>query len=245
MLNYNRPKVYATFCQVVFAPHASDRAECSWLNAGKPGVSGRYSFLSHLLIRLSDMSSDNPPGVWSEEATPDNQQERLGIEQWIVGFVDGEGCFSCPIQRNRTMTLGWQVQPRFAVVQGERSVHVLELLRDFFGCGSIYRNRRRDNHKEDLFVYNVYRLEHLSVTIVPFFEANPLRTAKLEDFLKFRQILMMMRRKEHLNRDGLSRIALITQTMNHRKPSLYLESSEAIRQPTLLDGRVEEMVPSS
>lgn len=191
------------------------------------------------------MSSDKPTGVWSKEATPDNQQERPGIEQWIVGFVDGEGCFSCPVQRNRMMTLGWQVQPRFAVVQGERSVHVLEMLQQFFGCGSIYRNRRRDNHKEDLFVYNVCRLKNLTDIIVPFFEANPLRTAKLEDFLKFQRILQMMDLRRHLTRDGLRQIALITQTMNHRKPSLYLESSEAIRQPTLLDEGVEEMVPSS
>jgi hypothetical protein len=191
------------------------------------------------------MSSDKPIGVWSKEATPDNQQERPDLEQWIVGFVDGEGCFSCPIQRNRTMTLGWQAQPRFAVVQGERSVHVLELMQQFLGCGSIYRNRRHDNHKEDLFVFNVFRLEHLTEIIVPFFEANPLRTAKLEDFLKFRQVLLMMKRKAHLARDGLAQIARITETMNHRKPSLFLESSEAIRQPALLDGGVEDMVPSS
>ena len=184
------------------------------------------------------MDSENLPGA-------DNQQERPGIEQWIVGFVDGEGCFSCPVQRNRTMTLGWQVQPRFAVVQGERSAHVLDLLKDFFGCGSIYRNRRYDNHKEDLFVYNVYRWSHLRDRIVPFFEANPLRTAKLEDFLKFRQVLSMMDLRMHLTNDGLRQIAEITQTMNHRKPSLFLESSEAIRQPTLLDGRAEDMVPSS
>jgi hypothetical protein len=184
------------------------------------------------------MSSENPAGA-------DNQQERPDLEQWIVGFVDGEGCFSCPIQRNRTMTLGWKLQPRFAVVQGGRSVQVLELLKDFFGCGSIYRNRRFDNHKEDLFVFNVYRLSDLTNIIVPFFEANPLRTAKLEEFLKFRQILLMMQRKVHLTREGLCQIASIAQTMNHRKPSLFLESSEAIRQPTLLDGRVEDMVPSS
>lgn len=54
--------------------------------------------------------SDNPFGA-------DNQQERPGIEQWIVGFVDGEGCFSCPINRNPVMKIGWQCQPRFAVVQ--------------------------------------------------------------------------------------------------------------------------------
>jgi hypothetical protein len=40
VLNYNRPKVLAIFCQVAIAPHASDRDECSWLFAGKPGGSG-------------------------------------------------------------------------------------------------------------------------------------------------------------------------------------------------------------
>jgi hypothetical protein len=174
------------------------------------------------------MSSDNP-------FSADNQQERPGVEQWIVGFVDGEGCFSCPVQRNKRMSRGWQVQPRFAVVQGERSNSALELLLDFFGCGSIYRNRRHDNHKEDLLVYNVYRWADLRNVIVPFFEANPLRTAKLEDFLKFKQVLTMMDKRMHLSIDGLRQIAEITQTMNHRKPSLFLESSEAIRQPPLFD----------
>jgi LAGLIDADG endonuclease len=184
------------------------------------------------------MNSENPSGA-------DNQQERPGLEQWIVGFVDGEGCFSCPIQRNQTMTLGWQLQPRFAVVQGLRSVHVLEMLKDFFGCGKIYRNRRHDNHKDDLFCFNVYRRADLLGIIIPFFEANPLRTAKVEDFLKFRQILQMMDLRMHLTADGMRQIAEIQQTMNHKKPSLFLESSEAIRQPTLLDGRAEDMVPSS
>src|ERR671914_262354 len=100
------------------------------------------------------MSSENPIGAG-------NQQERPGFEQWIVGFVDGEGCFSCPIQRNREMTLGWQCQPRFAVVQGERSVHVLELIKEFFGCGHIHRNRRTDNHKEDLMVFSVWKKDDL------------------------------------------------------------------------------------
>ena len=91
-------------------------------------------------------------------------------------------------------------------------------------------------------VFSVWKKDDLLHRIIPFFEANPLRTAKLEDFLKFKQVLMMMERKMHLSRDGLRQIALITQTMNHRKPSRFLESSEAIRQPTLLDGKVEEMV---
>ena len=175
------------------------------------------------------MSSDNPTGA-------DNQQERPGFEQWIVGFVDGEGCFSCPIQRNPVMRIGWQCQPRFAVVQGERSVRALELLRNQFGCGQIHRNRRHDNHREDLMVYSVWKLQDLLERITPFFEAYPLITAKQEEFLKFRAILAMMERRMHLSVEGLREIAEITQTMNHRKPSRFLESSEAIRQPLLFDG---------
>jgi hypothetical protein len=54
----------------------------------------------------------------------------------------------------------------------------------------------------------------------------------------------MMNRRMHLSIDGLRKIAEIQQTMNHRKRSLFLESSEAIRQPTLLGGGVEDMVPA-
>lgn len=173
------------------------------------------------------MSGDNPSGAG-------NQQERPGIEQWIVGFVDGEGCFSSPIYRNPTYKIGWQVQPRFAVAQGERSMRALELIREYFGCGSLYRNRRHDNHREDLFIYGVFRLEHLRERIVPFFEEHPLITAKAEDFARFAAIIRMMGRKLHLTVEGLTNIAEIAQTMNHRKPSRFLESSEAIRQPALL-----------
>ena len=39
--------------------------------------------------------------------------------QWIVGFVDGEGCFHVGINQNKEMKLGVQVLPEFTVVQHE------------------------------------------------------------------------------------------------------------------------------
>jgi hypothetical protein len=174
------------------------------------------------------MDGDNLPGAG-------NQQERPGIEQWIVGFVDGEGCFSIALYPNRSYKLGWQVLPDFVVVQGKRSLEVLYELKEFFGCGGIYVNRRHDNHREDLYRWNVRSQADLVTRIIPFFEANPLRTAKKDEFLRFREVVQMMVRREHLSFDGLRRIAEIAQTMNHRKPSRFLESSEATRQPTLLD----------
>ncbi len=166
--------------------------------------------------------SENPEGVWLRQAIPENQQERLDDPGWVVGFVDGEGCFSVPIYRCSKMTLKWQVRPEFAVVQGESSRDVLEELVEFFGCGKVFRNRRRDNHREDLFRYCVQRFDDLRTNIVPFFEAHPLRTSKRENFEKFARIIRLMELRRHLSVDGLIEIAEIQQTMNFRKPSEVL-----------------------
>ena len=175
------------------------------------------------------MSSDKPTAAG-------NQQERPLAAEWVVGFVDGEGCFGIPIFKNRTCRLGWQVQPEFAVVQGERSAPVLHALVDFFGCGIVTVNRRRDNHRQDMWRFGVRRLADLQERIVPFFEANPLRTAKAGDFAGFAEVVRMMTQGAHLQMGGLRWIADIAATTNRRRPSQLVESSETTRQPPHLDG---------
>ena len=167
------------------------------------------------------MLSDNPSGA-------DDQQERLISSDWVVGFVDGEGCFSLSLVKQAGgasrvgYKLGWQVNPRFAVTQGARSADVLHALRDFFGVGRVHRNRRHDNHKEDLYRYDVSRLIELSHVIIPFFERNPLRTAKQSDFLAFSSCVQLLERRQHLHPEGLIRILELLQTMNHKKPRTEL-----------------------
>ena len=160
----------------------------------------------------------------------------------FVGFVDGEGCFSVPIFKNRSCRIGWQVQPEFSVVQGARSVQVLHELERFFACGHVGRNSRHDNHREDLYRYSVRSTGDLVGRIIPFFEAHSLRTAKRQEFIKFATVVRLMSQHVHLSVEGLIQIARIAETMNHRKPSRFLESSEAIRQPPRLDERGEDMV---
>jgi hypothetical protein len=84
------------------------------------------------------MSSDNPYGA-------DNQQETAGdlaLELdplWVVGFVDGEGCFCVSVHRNPNArsTGGWQLHPAFQVYQHESHRAVLEALVGVFGCGRL------------------------------------------------------------------------------------------------------------
>ena len=154
----------------------------------------------------------------------ENQQERLvGFADWVVGFVDGEGCFSIGFVRQpRRMdrcgyATGFQVSHEFAVTQGAQSLDVLHELRDFFGIGQVIVNRRYDNHREHLHRYVVRRRDELLRTIIPFFREHPLRTSKRHNFDKFAECVEMISAGRHLTVDGLIQIAEITETMNRKK----------------------------
>ena len=160
--------------------------------------------------------SDN---LWSA----DNQQERLVRIGWILGFVDGEGCFSIGFVRQpgrttrRGYKTGYQVSHEFAVTQGARSVSCLHELHGFFGVGQVLANQRHDNHTEDLYRYVVRRRTDLLETVIPFFQQYPLRSSKRDDFAKFAQVVRMIASGQHFTREGLIEIAPIAETMNRRK----------------------------
>jgi len=165
----------------------------------------------------------------------DNQQERLiklglnlGLNPetaigWIIGFVDGEGCFSISLVRQpnrinrKGYKTGYQVTHEFFVTQGDKSVRVLHELRDFFGVGRVYRNYRHDNHKEDLHHYIVARRNDLLTVIIPFFQQYRLQTAKRQDFEKFAQCVDLISKGHHKTPHGLADLLEIMQTMNHQK----------------------------
>ena len=128
--------------------------------------------------------------------------------QWVVGFVDGEGCFFVGINQHSETTSGYQILPEFTVVQHERDIQLLHALKHFFGCGVVRRN-----HGERM-AYRVRGLDHLNDVIVPFFEKHSLKSKKKLDFIKFRKILQLMKNGEHLATEGIERIRAIAATMN-------------------------------
>ena len=130
--------------------------------------------------------------------------------QWIVGFVDGEGCFHVSINPHAEISVGHRVLPEFTVVRHERDVQILHALKAHFGCGVV-----RKNHQQRM-AYRVGGKEHLLRRIVPFFMAHPLKTKKNVDFLKFRAVLRLMEKDAHLTDDGIGAIRAIADQMNRR-----------------------------
>jgi hypothetical protein len=155
----------------------------------------------------------------------ENQQERLiEFRGWVIGFVDGEGCFSIGFVRQPSRPgrsgykTGFQVAHEFAVTQGEQSISCLHELREFFGVGQVLANKRYDNHREHLYRYVVRRRTDLLETVIPFFRRHPMRSSKQQNFEKFACCVEAINAGRHLTVDGLIEIARIAETMNRKKP---------------------------
>lgn len=115
--------------------------------------------------------------------------------QWIVGFVDGEGCFNLDVHLKADMRWGLQMQPEFTVVQHERDIQILHALKHRFQCGTIGINR-----KDETSIRHHYRVKNVKdsmAIIIPFFENHPLKTKKHIEFQRYRKICRLMAEGYH------------------------------------------------
>jgi hypothetical protein len=142
------------------------------------------------------VSSDKPTGA-------DNQQERL--DDYLSGYVDGEGTFHVAIQRNPSTKCGWQLVPEFHVSQNPERASILLLLKSRLGCGRIRPNARPGGSDTSL-VFVVRKREDLLRRVIPFFESNPILSEKHHEFESFARIVRAMARGEHLTQSGFHRL---------------------------------------
>ena len=96
---------------------------------------------------------------------------------YITGFVDGEGCFCVSFNLRGKLSVGVEVRPSFSVSQNKKSLEVIKMIQEYFGCGGI-----RFDKKDQTYKYEVRSINDLVNKIIPNFERFPLKTHKKEDF---------------------------------------------------------------
>jgi len=172
------------------------------------------------------MNSENPIGADNQQGRP---QEELP-PQYIAGFVDGEGCFSVSIYPHPTVRYGtrFQIQPCFQVYQERANVGILERIRDYFGCGRISSK----GPNSTVMTFSIHSRPDLLNVVVPFFEQYPLLSLKNEDFLKFREIVLAMEKKEHLTSEGFEWIVRMAFSMNQRGKQRKYKLEDLLAEPS-------------
>jgi hypothetical protein len=106
------------------------------------------------------------------------------------------------------MKAGWSVEPIFAIRLHDKDLEVLNLIKAYFGVGKIY-------HHKDIneATFRVSSIKDLAA-IINHFDMYPLLTYKLSDFILFKEVIELVVNKEHLDKDGILRIANIKASMN-------------------------------
>lgn len=169
--------------------------------------------------------------VWSA----DNQQVSQKIsDEYLAGFVEGEGCFYIGFSKRGDLPLGWQIITEFRLSQNPGGKNILEFFRKRLDCGIIKRNHPK-NPKDQSWVLVVRNRNDLRKKIIPFFQKHPLHSQKRQEFLIFKKVLRLIEEKKHLNKEGFAKIVHLVFSLGRKTrkkyfPSELLATSETICQ---------------
>jgi hypothetical protein len=131
--------------------------------------------------------------------------------QYVVGFVDGEGCFSITINKNDNRLS--EVRLIFEIELREGDEPILHEIRKILECGNIYRlDYERYAKWRPHVKYKVSNFYDISNKIIPFFEKYPLQAKKRLQFKEFCYVVELIKAKAHLTPEGIAKI----QALRHK-----------------------------
>lgn len=134
---------------------------------------------------------------------------------YVVGFVDGEGCFCVPISAHKTLLQRREVRPTFEIELREDDLPILQEIHRVLGCGKIYRLEFKRYAKwKPHAKLKVSKMSELQNILIPFFDRHPLHAKRRKSFAIFKRIVKMVAQKKHLTKNGLKTITRLRNQMN-------------------------------
>lgn len=132
-------------------------------------------------------------------------------DEYLYGFIDGEGCFYVGIVPTKETAFKWQVIVFFKVSQNPSGKVILDYLKTRLHAGYIKPNDSESSSDKSL-AYVVRDFQSLFNKVIPFLEGN--LVVKKKDFEKFKKILKIINLNQHLTQQGLITIIDIAYSMN-------------------------------
>ena len=160
------------------------RGQCAWL------VNKRL-FTSHQRL--------------NEEHLKVKNNNRSSFEQWLVGFTDGDGCFSIINQGEK-----WSLV--FKLAQSRYNLRVLNYVKKELGVGSI----TKDGTKGQYFIRDRKLIESI---VIPIFDKYPLLTTKYFDYVKFKKALAIL---NDVNLSKEQKNAKLIEIKNYKAKANYM-----------------------
>jgi hypothetical protein len=131
------------------------------------------------------------------------------INPWVItGLIDAEGTFTTSVLKSLSTKSGYNVAARFKITLHIKDLELIKNIQSFFGeVGTIVVWK-------DTATYRVDSLNQILDVVIPHFDKYPLITQKLADYLLFKDIISLMKNKEHLTLDGFRKVLSIKASLN-------------------------------
>lgn len=172
------------------------------------GLLKLVSIKSSLNWGLSDKFEVSFPSI-VPAARPEVKFTGIPDINWLVGFVEGEGCFMVNIIQDRNKTK-YYFSLSFSISQHDRDSNLLNGFIKYFDCGRCTYGRNEVN-------FIISKFGDINNKIIPLFNQHPMLGTKQADFLDFCQIAMLVENKEHLTKEGVEIIKIIKSNMNRQR----------------------------
>lgn len=148
------------------------------------------------------------------------RKERIRREKlnphYVAGFIDGEGSFSVSVGRHKTLKRGLEVRPEFEIEVRADDREILERILITIGRGHIYDLSYERYGWYPHVKYKITSNKDLVEFLFPFLDSYPLQAKKKEVYKRFKDIVLMMHRKEHLSDRGFAKIIKLRQEIRER-----------------------------
>lgn len=174
------------------------------------GLSGRSApSVADIVGARGDKLKVSFPSIVRVAARPEVKFTGIPDINWLVGFVEGEGCFMVNILQDLNKTK-YYVSLNFSISQHDRDSNLLNGLIKYLNCGRCTHGRKEIN-------FVISKFEDINNRIIPIFNEYPMLGTKQADFLDFCKIAKLVENKEHLTKEGVERIKIIKSNMNRKR----------------------------
>ena len=136
-------------------------------------------------------------------------------DDYLIGFIEGEGMFYVGIVPSRETKTGWQVIHFFKVSQNPSGKAILDYLKKRLKCGYVKPNLKGNQYKDKSLAFVVRDLSSLHTKILPFLESK--LVIKRKNFESFKKVIDLVAHKKHLSKQGIRQILDIAYKMNTAK----------------------------
>ena len=151
---------------------------------------------------------------------------------YIMGFIDAEASFSISIKVQKDLRYGIRIDPVFSITQTMKKP--LELIANTINAGRIIRKPGQ----EHLYLLIIDNIKDLTEKLIPFIEEHKhLLIVKAEQYNLFKEIVVSLNKKEHMNPDKLRELVIKSYMLSSLNPkSKRKRKLEEIL--TIIDSRI-------